>query len=331
MKTKNKTMLLLLPPAFIAAVFISLYFGSVYFPPKEILRMITGAAGDGVNSEIFWKLRLPRTLLGIFIGGGLAACGVVFQSVLRNPLAEPFTLGISGGGALGVAAGLVLHVSGYGITAFALCGCILSIVIVYTVASEKGFSNDSLILGGVILNFLFSSLVILLLGLSGSPRVKTAMIWLMGDISSAPFAAVPFVAAAISLAVAVLFAFSRELDLLTLGAEKARYLGLDAEKFKKFVFLLVSVVVGMCVSVSGVIGFIGLMIPHFGRKIAGPAHALLLPVSFFSGATFFVLCDTFARNILQPVELPVGIVTGAVGGIFFIILLMRTKSWEMFR
>jgi iron complex transport system permease protein len=310
---------------------VSLSWGSVPLSPSKIARLLLGTGSDTVESDIFWKLRLPRVLMGVFVGGGLAVCGAVFQSLLRNPLAEPFTLGISGGGALGAAAAVLLGVPGWGMVPFSLGGCLLSILIVYAVASRKKFSDTALILGGVVLNFLFSSLVLLAMGLARSSQIRSAMIWLMGDVSSAPPGALVPLSLLVSLSAFLLFLFSRELDLLTLGEEKARYLGLDARKFRKALFVLVSAVVGACVSVSGVVGFVGLMMPHFARKLTGPAHRGVVPAAFLSGACFFVLCDALARNAVRPAEIPVGVVTGVIGGMFFLALLLKSKHWDVMR
>ncbi|MBN1522084.1 MAG: iron ABC transporter permease, partial [Candidatus Aureabacteria bacterium] len=329
-KMKRQTnIIFLLFIACLVSFFLSLYFGSISFSPRKILSLLFFKDKDVIPAEVFWKIRLPRVLLGLFIGGGLAVCGAVFQSLLRNPLAEPFTLGVSGGGAFGVSLALLAGAAAWGITVFSLSGCLFSIILVYSIAARKGFSGSALILGGIVLNFLFSSFVLLFMGLARSAQIRSAVIWLMGDVSSAPVSSLGGIALLISVIVFFLFLFSRELDLLALGSEKAHYLGLDAEKFKKMIFLLVSLVVGACVSVSGIVGFVGLMMPHFARKLVGPSHRKVIPVSFLSGASFFMLCDAFARNIVRPVQIPVGVITGALGGIFFLVLLIRSEKWEM--
>ncbi|MDP8292216.1 MAG: iron ABC transporter permease [Candidatus Orphnella occulta] len=285
---------------------------------------------SGMGRDIIWQIRFPRVMLGLLVGAGLACCGVVFQGLLRNPLAEPYTLGVSGGAALGVSISVVFAVSTISMASFAFLGSTISIFLVYAIALRKRFSNTTLILGGVILNFLFSSLVFLIFSISRAEDVHGIVLWLMGDLSSAQVSLIKFMPFFIFPAICLLFIFSRDLNILTLGEEKARHLGVDSNKVKKVLFLTASCITGICVCASGVIGFIGLIVPHFMRKVVGVDHRLLLPASCIAGAIFLIFCDILARVIIQPLELPVGVITGIFGGIFFLCFLLKSKHLELF-
>ena len=288
----------------------------------------------GIHQIIVCQVRLPRVLLSLFVGAGLAACGCVFQAMLRNPLADPFTLGVSGGAALGAALGIV-----FGFGAFlgqlflpicAFLGALFSIFLVYIASQRRHFSVPTLILSGVILNFLFSSCVFLIFSISKTQQVHETVLWLMGDLSSFGTSLVGVVAIFIFAGIGVLFFFSRDLNLLTLGEEKAAHLGLEAESVKRILFIIASLITGACVAASGIIGFVGLIIPHFMRRFTGPEHQILMPASILAGAIFLALCDTLARTIIAPLELPVGVITGILGGFFFLTFLLRAKKWQIF-
>lgn len=285
---------------------------------------------SGTAQAIMWQLRLPRILLGLFVGAGLACAGVVFQALLRNPLAESYTLGVSGGAALGATLGIVLLLPAIYLPVFSLLGSCLSIFLVYSIASRRRFSNPILILGGVILNFLFSSLVLLIFAVSRSEQVHTAILWLMGNLSSTPSSLIIAVPILIFPAIVMLLVFARELNILTLGDEKARHLGINVESTKKMFFLIASIITGASIAGAGIIGFVGLIIPHFMRRFTGSDHRLLLPAVAIAGAAFLIICDTLARIIIRPMELPVGVLTGIFGGIFFLTFLLKSKRWEFF-
>ena len=286
--------------------------------------------GSGIERDIIWKIRLPRVILGMLVGAGLACCGAVFQGLLRNPLAEPYTLGVSGGAALGVSLGVMFGISGVYIPVFAFCGSALSILLVYGIACRKRFSNPTLILGGVIMSFLFSSLVFFIFSVSRAEDVHGIILWLMGDLSSTSAPLIKIVSFFILPAIGLLFFFSRDINILTLGDEKAFHLGVNSKQVKKIIFIIASFITGACVAASGIIGFVGLIVPHFMRKIVGVNHRLLLPASVLAGAIFLVLCDAAARVIIRPLELPVGVITGILGGVFFLSFLLKVKHWDIF-
>jgi len=206
----------------------------------------------------------------------------------------------------------------------------LSIFLVYAVANRKQFSNSTLILGGVILSFLFSSLVLLIFSISRAEDVHGIILWLMGDLSSGSASLMKAIPFFILPAIGLLLIYARELNILTLGEEKALHLGVNSKQVKKILFFTASCITGACVAASGIIGFVGLIIPHFMRKIIGVDHRLLLPASCIAGASFLMLCDTLARALIRPIELPVGVITGIFGGIFFLGFLLKSKHWKVF-
>jgi iron complex transport system permease protein len=304
-------------------------FGGSDLGISESIQSLFQPGSSGLAGDIIWKIRFPRVVLGIVIGAGLASCGAVFQGLLRNPLAEPYTLGVSGGAALGVAIGTVLHLSVSLIPVFAFAGSLLSIFLVYSIASRKRFSNSILILVGVIFSFLFSSFVFFIFSMAKPEDVHGVVMWLMGDLSSSSIEMVYIVLAFIIPGLIVLFFFLEDLNILTLGDEKASHLGVNPKHVKKIIFFVASLITGACVSASGIIGFVGLIIPHFIRKIIGANHKLLIPASCLAGAIFLSLCDALSRVIMRPLELPVGVITGIFGGVFFLGFLLKSKRWEI--
>jgi len=311
----KKIILLLLLALFLGIVIIiSLFCGVDNSDPSQA-------------AVIIWQLRLPRVLLALLVGAGLASAGAVFQALLRNSLAEPYTLGVSSGAALGASLGMLFRLSSIYTTVFAFIGSLLTIFLVYTIAARKRFSNSSLILGGVTLGFLFSSIVLLIIAMVRQEGISNAVIWLMGDLSSASPQAIFLTAVFVSGGILAFFLLGRDVDLICLGEEKAMHIGLDVETIKKILFFIASLVTAACVSASGIIGFVGLIIPHIGRFMFGPKHRVLFIAVSLLGAGFLILCDTIARTVALPLELPVGVITGIFGGIFFLGLLIKAKKW----
>ncbi len=292
--------------------------------------------GTSVNETIVWQIRLPRILLGLLVGGGLAASGCVFQGMLRNPLADPYTLGISGGAAFGVALGVIsvsrflIPMGSYLLPLCAFLGALLATILVYVLANRMYFSSSSLILGGILLSFLFTSLVFLIFAVSKAEDVQRTVLWLMGDLSGAQYPVITSVAIFLTIGLSVLFLFTPDLNILTLGEEKAMHLGVSVDRLVKFLFILSALITGTCVSASGIIGFVGLMIPHLTRQLTGPDHRILVPASVITGGSFLILADSLARTLVAPLELPVGVITGLLGSFFFLLFLFRKSSWEVF-
>jgi len=285
---------------------------------------------DNVDAQIFFVARLPRTLAGACVGALFAGAGVVFQGLLRNPLATPFTLGVSTGAALGAVLAITFNWSlGFiGISAVpvaAFVGSLMAVAIVYALAQarHRGLSTTVLLLAGVTMNAFFSAMILFVQYFSSFADTYRTLRWLMGDLDVSSYqpilAALPTSAAAF----AVFAWLARPLNLLSVGPDSAESRGLDVAKAQRAAFLSASLATGAAVSIGGPIGFVGIIIPHLIRLIVGPDHRLVLPAAILFGAAFLVGCDLVARTILAPVELPVGIITALLGGPFFLWLLIR--------
>jgi iron complex transport system permease protein len=290
---------------------------------------------DNVDAQIFFLARLPRSLAAALVGGTLAAAGVVFQGLLRNPLATPYTLGISAGASFGamtaitfgssLTVGLPAALSWGGVAGASLAGALLAVIVVYALATARhsGLSTTVLLLAGVTMNSFFSALILFVQYLSDFAETFRALRWLMGDLDVAGYQ--PILGALPLVAIALLgFAWlARPLNLLSLGADAAATRGVDVTRAQRVAFLSGSLATGAAVSVGGPIGFVGIIVPHLVRLIVGADHRLVLPASFFFGAAFLVICDVLSRIVMAPLELPVGIITAVIGGPFFLWLLIR--------
>ncbi len=287
---------------------------------------------DNPDAQIFFIARLPRTLAGALVGSMLASAGVVFQGLLRNPLATPFTLGVSAGAALGAMLAITFDWSFAfaGMTAApaaSFIGSIAAVAIVYTLARarQRGLSTNVLLLAGVTMNAFFSALILFVQYFADFSQTYRILHWLMGDLDISSYEPV---VAALPLAVASLAVFAwlaRPLNLLSLGGESAGARGLNVTGAQRAAFFSASLATGAAVSVGGPIGFIGIVVPHLVRLIVGPDHRLVLPASALFGAAFLVSCDVVARTVMAPIELPVGVITALIGGPFFLWLLVRKR------
>ena len=309
---------------------LGLILGGKTLSVSQIVNALSAGNTHDIVSTIVLKIRLPRVLLAVVVGAGLAASGCILQGILRNPLAGPYTLGISGGAALGVSLGVLMGLGTVMSPVSAAFGALLSVSLVYFASSRRYFSAHSLILSGVILNFLFSSMILLLFALVRPDELQSIMQWLLGDLSSTDTLLIKISSLITIAGLALLYILARDVDILTLGEEKATHLGVDANRTIKFVFIIASLVAGACVASSGIIGFVGIVIPHFMRRLMGPAHRPLIVASSLAGAIFLILSDPLARTIIYPMELPVGVVTGIVGGVIFLLFILKGKEWAIF-
>ncbi len=311
---------------------LALVVGSADISFGRAVKLLIEGPG-GTDYAILFKLRLPRVLLGIAVGGGLSVSGVILQGVFRNPLVEPYTLGISGGAALAVS---VVMVTGVGhvlglltVPAAGFIGAVAVVALVYRLSLKNRMLRiRQLLLTGVMISFISSSLIMLMMSLSSTQDLPAVVFWLMGSLSelNRPLIWLSMGTGVLGLIVAV--AYSIRLNALILGEDQARSLGVDAEKTKRRLFILASLVTGCCVAVAGPIGFVGLVVPHFVRMFTGQDHRFLLPASFLSGAIFLVACDMLARTMIPLQTLPVGVITGIVGGTLFVYTLTkRGMSW----
>jgi len=309
----------------LAVLLIAPLLGGLRVPLSSIFQ----PQPDDPASLIFWEIRLPRTCLAWIAGAGLAVAGMVFQAVFRNALATPFTLGVSSGASLGAAIGVrlgwgVVLLGVSGIAVGAMTGALLAIGIVYGLTRlKRDCSIGNMLLAGVAVNFFFSSLILLIQYTADIHDTFRILRWLMGGLQlvgfDAPLRVLPFVCAVSVL----LAALAGELNLLTVGEELAASRGVAVGRTKTLLFLATSCMVGVIVSICGPVGFVGLMCPHICRLIVGPDHRRLLPATFLFGGAFLALCDTVARTIMAPAELPVGVVTSFLGGPFFLWLLLK--------
>ena len=304
--------------------------------PVDLRRAFENIFSADANAEILFRARLPRVLLGIAIGGGMAACGVVLQALLRNPLACPQMLGVSGGASLGgilgliffpnwllpIAGGLLGEISWVPLAAF--LGALLSMILVYRFSLFHGRLHPyHLLLSGVIFNSFVAALIMFLNSIVDFYQAQGLLFWLMGSLSTRAYLTVAFIWAYVVMGFLWLWAKGLPLNLITLGEETAMQLGVETGALQRQIFIASSLMIGAMVSVSGMIGFVGLMIPHVMRPIVGSDHRLLLPASFLAGGIFLAWADTLARIMLAPAELPVGIVTAFFGAPFFLLLLYR--------
>jgi iron complex transport system permease protein len=287
--------------------------------------------GDPTTIAIVRRLRLPRALLAALVGGSLAASGATFQALLRNPLAEPYILGVSGGAAVGAVGAIVLTgapASGAVVALSAFAGAILAILLVFRVAASVGKALDTrvLLLAGVVVGAFFNACILLALTFADTESFRSAMFWMMGSFSGATWRGIGTMAGAMVPALLLLFALARPLNLFAVGEETAAFLGVRTERAKLLAYGTASLLTAAAVAVSGVIGFVGLVVPHVVRMLWGGDHRFLLPASVLLGATFAILADTLARTAAAPTELPIGVVTAFVGVPFFVYLLRRRMA-----
>jgi iron complex transport system permease protein len=305
--------------ALVAACLVSLLAGAVPLPAHDVW-----------HSGIF-RLRLARTALGVIAGAGLSAAGVIFQAILRNPLAEPYVLGVSSGAGLGAALAVVLGLSAAGawtLPATAFAGALGTILLVYALAQTPTGTApvQTLLLSGVVVSAVLGSVLMFVVSVTPSEKLHSVIWWLLGNLQVFDWGLLRVVSAVVAAGLAVSTVFARDLNLMALGEEPAAHLGLDVEWTRKLFFLLASLMTGATVAACGLIGFVGLIVPHTVRLVAGPDHRRLLMASALAGATFLVLADSVARTIIAPREVPIGVITAMLGGPFFLGLLRKRKA-----
>jgi iron complex transport system permease protein len=332
---KVLTISLLLSLLLILVILLSVTMGSVKIPPlrsiRILLQSVLGLTGAGNETEraIILSLRLPRAILAGLVGAGLSVSGTTFQALLRNPLADPYILGISSGSAVGAILAILLGLgtSSFGLPLASFLGALLTIWVVFYFGRQDGkIHPNTLLLAGVITGSFLSALIMFFLSVSQREELHTIIFWLMGDFSFSNARAILIISPYILLGVSLLYLRSRHLNLILSGEENAVQLGVEVEKLKLISYLSASLITAASVSVCGLIGFVGLIIPHSVRLIFGPDHRLLIPCVALLGASFLIASDTFARTLLAPVELPVGVITAAFGGPFFVYLLRTRKA-----
>ena len=318
----------LLGVAVVLVFLLSIRLGSVDLTAGEVFRAIRGE-GDLNVRRIITDLRAPRAVMAILVGGGLSLAGAVFQALLRNPLAEPYILGISGGAATGAVVALAMGLTAslsWALPAAAFAGALLAIVIVLRVAStaDGGVDVRVLLLAGVVVGAFFTACMSFVLSISDARTVRSTVLWMMGSLAGSDWRTVLMVTLYTLPAVVVLVGLARPLNLLAIGEETAGYLGANVERVKRLAYVLASLLTAAGVAATGVIGFVGLIVPHGVRLLVGADYRVLLPLSFLSGAVFLTLADVVARTVLSPAEVPIGVITAFVGVPLFLLLLRRS-------
>ena len=288
---------------------------------------------DSIQKVIIWDIRLPRVIMGALAGMALAVAGTIMQAIFRNPMADPYILGLASGASVGasiaiIAGGTIGFLAGYTLPIFAFGGSLLTILMVYYISNIRGMVRiDTLLLSGIAVGSFMAAVTSFITYISGQ-HLRPIIFWLMGglSLSEGDWDSV-FIAAVIIIPVCIIcMTFTRQLNLLLLGEETAQYRGLDTQKVQKILLVLVSLITGVAVAFTGVIGFVGLIIPHLIRLITGPDHRILLPTSSIIGASFLVMADVVAKTVIYPTELPVGIITALCGTPFFLYLLRKQKK-----
>ena len=329
-----------LSTAAIVLTLVCLQMGTQYVSLAEVGRIIgrafgvgeTGAHGSPITDTIVLQLRMPRVLLGFLVGSSLASVGVILQALLRNPLADPYILGVSSGAALGVSLAVLFGLGGMAwliptLPIYGFLGGLLALLVLYRMsATYDRLPVHSVLLAGVILNAIFAALIMFITSIMEPNRAFGMMAWLMGSLTATADQTLLALSIYLALCLAWLFKQVNVLNILTLGEEPARSLGVDTERAKRGILMTAALVTGAVVSVSGMIGFIGMVVPHAVRLVLGADHRLLLPASALVGGMVLMTADTFARSVFAPSELPVGIMTALAGGPFFIYLLVWRKD-----
>ena len=295
----------------------------------DLPAILRGEQGK-VAQTIVQQIRLPRVYLGIAVGGCLSLSGVILQGIYRNPLVEPFTLGISGGAALGVAItfllGLQFVLGSIMLPIAGFIGAFVTIFLVYILSVKQGrIRIQSMLLIGVMISFIASSAMMLLMAISTAENLHGIVFWIMGSLDEPNRFLVYLNLGVALLGLLLSYLFIQPLNALRLGEDKARHLGINTETSIRLLFIIASLMAGISVAVAGVIGFVGLVIPHVIRMFVGSDYRVLLIASFLGGSTFILICDALARVLIMPNELPIGVVTGIVGGIAFVAILSRSS------
>jgi iron complex transport system permease protein len=318
------------------AIVIATAVGPVNIPSTTVAKILLSKlplmdslfshSWSNVEESIILQIRLPRVLLGVLVGSALAVAGAAMQGLFKNPMADPYVIGISSGAAFGATIAVVLGVSGiFSVPLLAFIGAIFSAFLVYSIARTDGqMQIETLLLSGIAVAIFFSALTSFLMYVAGE-NLHQIVFWIMGGLWARSWDHVRVSFAPIIIGIMGIYVFARDLNVMQLGEESASHLGIETEQVKKILLALSSLIAGVAVSMSGIIGFVGLIIPHTVRLIVGPDYRILIPASALLGAIFLIFADSIARIVISPAELPVGIITAFFGAPFFIYLLRRGR------
>ncbi len=336
MRVRTPVLLLVLGSLLLGMILAAVSMGYVQIPVLTTVKMLfyklTGQQelllqADPLINTVIFEVRLPRVLTAAIVGAGLALAGVIFQGLLLNPLADPYTLGVSSGAAFGASLVLLFNLQFLGIYTLPLfafvAGCLTLLFVIYLSATAGGMSSNNLILSGVIVSAILSAGISLFKYLA-QERVSVIIFWLMGSFAASTWAELLLTASLVFLGFAVFMYYSRDLNLISLGSRSAASLGVDTTRLRLILLITASLVASVCVAISGIIGFVGLLIPHMMRSLTGPEHRSLLPVSLLCGALLLLAADTVTRTVL-PAEVPIGVLTALIGGPFFCYIFRKRQ------
>ena len=325
-----------LPPVLLMTMLLCVCAGSVPLSPGETLQILwrglTGTEAGGSGEAIILRVRLPRVLCVALTGASLSLCGAAMQGLLRNPLADGSTLGVSSGASLGAVLAIVLGMqfpglpfAGTMVMAMLFAFGSLALILTLAYALDRSLATGTIILIGVVFSMFVSSLMNLLITFAGE-KIKSITFWTLGSLSGSTYVNVLTLLLALTVCGGVLLALGGALNAFALGEEQAQHLGVSVRRVKLTVMVAVSMLLGVCVSIGGTIGFVGLVIPHMVRLVLGPDHRRLLPASLLAGAVFLLLADLVGRTLLSPIELPIGVVTSLVGAVAFLVIFYRSRK-----
>ncbi|MFZ5569944.1 MAG: FecCD family ABC transporter permease [Thermodesulfobacteriota bacterium] len=311
----------------LGAMFLGLSMGSTGGNAKAVWLSLTGGEGvDPMLSNIIWRIRFPRVILAALVGAALSSGGLVFQALLRNPLAEPYILGISGGAAIGAILGILLGLAPFpGVSLSAFCGSSATLMLILALSSgQTVMIKDALLLSGVMVNAFCTAVIMFLISLTQDSRLHTIMFWLMGDLASTDLPQAGMLALMLAPCFLVIFRLSNNMNLLLLGGDLAQTMGINVKAVILILLVVTSFMVSATVSHCGLIGFVGLVIPHLLRLLLGPDHRVLMPACVLGGGAYMVLCDLLARVLPAQGEMSAGVITAMFGAPLFIFLLKRS-------
>lgn len=311
------------------AMFLGLSLGSTKTGLNEVLKsLLRREEADPVLNTIIWNIRFPRVLLAALVGATLSLGGLVFQALLRNPLAEPYILGISGGSAIGAIIGILMGLSRFpGVSFISFMGSIATLLLILVMSSGQSIlKKDSLLLSGVMINAFCSAIIMFLISMTQDYRLHNIIFWLMGDLSMATIRQAVILTAMLFPCYILIFWLSHSMNLLLMGKEMAQTMGVNIKAVTVTLLLTTSFMVSATVSHCGLIGFVGLVMPHLLRLIFGPDHRVLVPACVMGGGAYMVLCDLLARTLPEQGEMPAGVITAIIGAPLFIFLLKRSRQ-----
>ncbi len=317
---------IVLAAALLATMFLGLSMGSSGNSFKAVWASLFGNAEDNVLSTIIWRLRMPRVIMAALVGATLSVGGLVFQALLRNPLAEPYILGISGGSAIGAILGILMGLSRFpGVSLTAFTGSILTLLLILGISSGQSIlKKNSVLLSGVMVNAFCSAVIMFLVSLTRDAKLHNIIFWLMGDLSLGTMEQTGMLAVLLLPCFLLIFWLSNTMNLLLMGRDMAQTMGVNIKAVTLVLLITTSFMVSATVSQCGLIGFVGLVIPHLFRLLLGPDHRILVPACILGGGAYMVICDILARILPQQGEMPAGVITAMIGAPLFIYLLKRS-------